>query len=263
MHIERIWPDTRLRNYHYLVVCKETGDALAIDPLDAGLVLATARRHGWQITQILNTHHHHDHVGGNAAVREATGARVLAHAGAASIIGGVDTGLVDGNIIRVGRSIELECLDTPGHTMSHVCLFAHADQPALFSGDTLFNAGAGNCHQGGDPVALYETFATRLARLPDSTRVYAGHDYLVNNLGFTLSREPANAVARDMAQQLAAVAALDMPLTTLGEEKLFNTFFRLQNPAIIAGLREHFPELPAAPSPREVFVCLRALRNKW
>jgi hydroxyacylglutathione hydrolase len=263
MHVERIWPDTRLRNYHYLVVCEETGDALAIDPWDAKLVLATARQHGWQITQILNTHHHHDHVDGNAAVREATGARVLAHAGAASIIGNVDVGLVDGDTIRIGRSIELECLDTPGHTMSHVCLFAHAGQPALFSGDTLFNAGAGNCHQGGDPVALYETFATRLARLPDATRVYAGHDYLLNNLGFTLSREPSNAIARDMAQRLALQAALDMPVTTLGEEKEFNTFFRLQNAAIIAGLREHFPELPAMPTPREVFVSLRALRNKW
>src|SRR6187549_605380 len=236
MHIERIWPDTKLRNYHFLVVCEETGDALAVDPWDAEAVLAVARQHSWNITQILNTHHHHDHCDGNARIREVTGARVLAHAAAASIIGNVDVGLTDGDAIRIGRSIELECLDTPGHTMSHVCLFAHADKPALFSGDTLFNAGAGNCHQGGDPVALYETFATRLARLPEGTRVHAGHDYLLNNLGFTLSREPGNAVARDLAQQLAQQAALDMPVTTLAEEKLFNTFFRLQNPAIIAGL---------------------------
>jgi hydroxyacylglutathione hydrolase len=263
MHIERLWPDTRLRNYHYLVVCENTGEALAIDPFDSQLMLDVARQHGWQITQILNTHHHQDHTAGNDAVRAATGAKILAHAGAASTIGGVDVGLADGDVIKVGNSIELECLDTPGHTMSHVCLFAHASQPALFSGDTMFNAGAGNCHQGGDPVALYETFASRIARLPDSTRVYAGHDYLVNNLAFTLSREPRNADATGLAAKLTDVAALDMPVTTLGEEKLFNTFLRLQNPAIIAGLREHFPDLPQQPSPREVFVALRALRNKW
>ena len=263
MHVERIWPDISLRNYHYLVVCKNTGEALAVDPFDGELMLQTAKQHGWQITQILNTHHHHDHIAGNEVVRKATGAKILAHAGAASPIGGVDVGLGQGDVIRVGNSIELECLDTPGHTMSHVCLFAHAEQPALFSGDTLFNAGAGNCHQGGDPVALYETFATQLARLPDSTRIYAGHDYLQNNLGFTLSREAGNSAARDLSAKIAGVAALDLPVTTLGEEKHFNTFLRLQNPVIIAGLREHFPELPEQPSPREVFVALRALRNKW
>ena len=263
MHVERLWPDTRLRNYHYLVVCQETGDALAVDPWDANLVLATARRHGWTIRQILNTHHHHDHVDGNEAVRAATGARVLAHADAASLIGGVDQGLADGDVIRVGRSVELECLDTPGHTMSHVCLLAHGDRPALFSGDTLFNAGAGNCHNGGDPVALYETFAARLAKLPDHTEVHAGHDYMVNNLGFTLDREPHNLAAKDLRAALANRLAADMPVTTLAEEKRFNAFFRLQNPEIIAGLREKFPELPENPTPREVFVHLRLLRNKW
>lgn len=263
MHVERIWPETELRNYHYLVVCTETGEALAVDPFDAQLMLDTARRHGWHITQILNTHHHHDHIAGNEAVRAATGARVLAHAGAADRIGSVDVGLADGDVIRVGRSIELECLDTPGHTMSHMCLFAHADGPALFSGDTLFNAGAGNCHQGGDPVMLYETFATRLERLPDATRIYPGHDYMLNNLGFTLAREPGNAEARALRTELDGTPPLQLPLTTLAEERRFNTFFRLGNPEIIAGLREHFPELPAQPAPRDVFVALRALRNKW
>jgi hydroxyacylglutathione hydrolase len=263
MRIERLWPDSRLRNYHYLVACEETGEALAIDPLDADLMLRSARAQDWQITQILNTHHHLDHTAGNAALRAATGAKILAHAGAAAVIGGVDRGLTDGDAIRVGRSIELECLDTPGHTMSHVCLFAHADQPALFSGDTLFNAGAGNCHQGGDPAALYETFATRLAKLPDSTRVYAGHDYLLNNLGFTLDREPGNQVAAELRSLLAQRAALDMPVTTLAEEKRFNTFFRLHSPEVIAGLRARFADLPESPAPREVFLRLRELRNKW
>lgn len=263
MKVERLWPDNPLRNYHYLVVCEESGEALAIDPLDSALMLNTAREHGWEITQILNTHHHFDHTAGNQALREATGARIFAHAAAAPIIGGIDVGLEDGDVIRVGRSVELQCLDTPGHTMSHVCLFAHADRPAIFSGDTLFNAGAGNCHNGGDPVRLYETFASRLAQLPDDTAVYPGHDYLMNNLGFTLDREPGNTIAAAMLRNLAGREPLAMPVTTLGEEKQFNTFFRLQNSVIIGGLRARFPDLPEAPTPREVFVRLRELRNRW
>jgi hydroxyacylglutathione hydrolase len=263
MHVERIWPATELRNYHYLVVCEETGDALAVDPWNADLMLETARKHGWSITQIFNSHHHHDHCAGNARIREATGAKVLAHVGAAPIIGDVDIGLAGGDKIRIGRSIELECLDTPGHTMSHICLFAHADQPALFSGDTLFNAGVGNCSGGGDPAMLYETFASRITALPDATQIYPGHEYLVNNLGFTLSREPGNTVALEMKNRLGATGPLAMPLTTLAEERQFNTFFRLGNREIIEGLRRSFPDLPEKPAPRDVFVRLRELRNKW
>src|SRR5256885_10070690 len=146
MLIERIWAANSYRNFHYLIACPESGEALAVDPLEWRRCLDVARAKGWQITQILNTHEHPDHTGGNTGLVGATGAHVLAHAGAASRIGGVDRGLRKGDVIRVGRTVELECLDTPGHTLSHVCLFARAQEPALICGDTLFNAGAGNCH---------------------------------------------------------------------------------------------------------------------
>jgi hydroxyacylglutathione hydrolase len=259
--VERIWSGNRLRNYHYLIGCEETGEALAVDPLQWEDVLARAQSLGWTITQIVNTHDHGDHTGGNAGLIGATGAKLLAHH--AARIPGVDRGLAQGDAIRVGRSTELQCLDTPGHTMAHICLFAHASSPALFSGDTLFNAGAGNCHNGGHPEALYDTFATQIAKLPDATLLYAGHDYLANNLGFTLDREPGNAAASALLPRIRDVDAAVLPVTTLGEEKTFNTFFRLGNPQIIARLRERFPELPEQPSPKAVFLKLRELRNTW
>src|SRR6201987_4178942 len=186
MLVERIWSGNSLRNFHYLIVCPRTGEALAVDPLEWRMCLSAATRHGWEITQILNTHEHTDHTGGNAGLGGPPPAQVLAPAGAAARIGGVDRGLSRGDVIRVGQTVELECLDTPGHTMAHVCLLSRTEEPALFCGDTLFNTGAGHCHNGGDPALLYETFATQISRLPDSTLVYPGHEYLARNLEFTL-----------------------------------------------------------------------------
>src|SRR5919199_5538023 len=193
MIIEQIWTANAYRNFNYLIACQETGEALAIDPLDHEKCLAAAKAKGWTIRQILNTHEHRDHTGGNQAMVAATGATVLAHWNAKDKIPGMDRGLRAGDVIKIGKTVELECLDTPGHTMAHICLLAHAEQPALFCGDTLFNAGAGNCHNGGHPEALYDTFASQLARLPDDTRVYPGHEYVARNLEFTLDREPGNA----------------------------------------------------------------------
>jgi hydroxyacylglutathione hydrolase len=263
MIIERIWAANELRNYHYLVACAETGEALAIDPLDWQACLQRARQRNWTITQIVNTHEHLDHTAGNAGLVQATGAKVLAHARAASRIGGVDQGLAAGDVIRVGRSVELESLDTPGHTMSHVCLLAHAEGPALFSGDTLFNAGVGNCRGGGDPERLYETCAQQLARLPASTLIYPGHDYLLNNLRFTRHVESGNRDAADWLRRSENVKAEDQPVLTLAQELTINSFFRLSELGLIECLRLLAPALPSKPTPREVFLALRELRNSW
>ena len=266
MLVERIWAANSLRNFHYLVACAETGEALIVDPLDAAKCLDAARARGFSITQVLNTHEHRDHTDGNAGVVAATKARVLAHAGAAGRIGGVDRGLARGDVIRVGRTVELEVLDTPGHTRSHVCLLARpasGEAPALFCGDTLFNAGAGNCHNGGDPGLLYETFVNQLARLPDATLVYPGHEYMARNLAFTLDREPGNAEAAGLLAAASTHDPAQARVTTLGEEKRVNAFLRLQNPEIVARLREQFPELGEKPDARAVFIKLRELRNRW
>ena len=263
MLTERIWSGNSLRNFFYLIADPDSGEALAIDPLDWRMVLDVARQHGWNITQILNTHEHADHTGGNVGLKDATKAKILAHEGAAPRIGtGIDRGLKKGDVVKVGR-VELEVMDTPGHTMTHVCLLSHTDTPALFCGDTLFNAGAGNCFNGGNPEVLYDTFATQLARLPDATKVYPGHEYLARNLEFTLDREPSNRDAGEFLGEAKKRAPAEAPVTTLGEEKRFNTFLRLSNPAVIARLRERFPDIGERPDPKTVFVKLRELRNKW
>ena len=263
MLVKQIWTGNAYRNFNYLIACGETGETLAIDPLDHAKCLQVAQDEGWQITQILNTHEHGDHIGGNAALVAATGAKVLAHKDAGSRIPGVSRGLGAGDVVKVGKSVELEALDTPGHTMCHLCLRAHGERPALFSGDTLFNAGAGNCHNGGHPAELYKTFSQQLARLPEGTAVYPGHDYIENNLRFALDREPGNAQAQQMLDRVSGQDPAQAYVSTLDAEKQVNPFFRLHSPALIAQLREDFPDLPADPDPQTVFLKLRQLRNDW
>jgi hydroxyacylglutathione hydrolase len=261
--VKQIWTGNNWRNFNYLIACSETGEAMAIDPLDHVKCLQAAKDAGWTITQILNTHEHGDHIGGNDAMVARTGAKILAHANAKDKIAGMSRALGAGDVVKVGKTVELEALDTPGHTMSHVCLLAHTDHPALFCGDTLFNAGAGNCHNGGHPEALYETFSRQLARLKDDTLIYPGHDYIENNLRFTLDREPDNQRARQLLERLNGQDPSCAYVSTLAVERDINTFFRLTSPSVIAALREAFPDLPDAPDPRTVFLKLRELRNRW
>jgi hydroxyacylglutathione hydrolase len=147
--------------------------------------------------------------------------------------------------------------------MSHVCLLSHTDQPALFCGDTLFNAGAGNCHNGGHPSELYNTFSEQLSKLPENTLIYPGHDYIENNLRFTLNREPDNKRAQEMLDRLKGQDPNDAYVSTLAVEREINTVLRLSSPSVIARLREVFPDLPENPDERSVFLKLRELRNKW
>jgi hydroxyacylglutathione hydrolase len=263
MLVKQIWTANAYRNFNYLVACPQTGEALAIDPLDSAKCLQAAKDEGWHITQILNTHEHHDHIGGNQAVVDATGAKVLAHAKAAGAIPGVFRGLLAGDIIKVGKTVELEALDTPGHTYCHICLLTHTDQPALFSGDTLFNAGAGNCHNGGNVDALFKTFDEQLSRLPSHTLVYPGHDYIENNLRFTLNREPDNTAALALLTQVSGQDMHHAYVSTLSVELEVNTFFRLGSEQVVAALKKSFPDLPNQPDEPTVFKKLRELRNSW
>ena len=262
MIIEKIWTGNAYRNFNYLIVCPDTGEALAIDPLDHQKCLNIANDNHWDITQILNTHDHWDHIGGNKEVVDATSAKIIAHENAKDLIPNINRGVKHGEVIKVGRSIELECLDTPGHTLSHICLLSHTEAPALFSGDTLFNAGAGNCHNGGDPQELYKTFSDQLEKLSPNTQIYPGHDYLINNLEFTLDREPDNNFAKKLLNANKDKDPTKI-ITTIGEEKNFKAFFRLQNSNIIEKLRESFKDIGSQPSPETVFLKLRELRNHW
>jgi len=253
--------DNMLRNYCHLIACEDTGKAIVLDPQDAQKCLSEAMRQNLKITKIVNTHEHYDHIQGNPDVVEATGAKIHAHINAMATIPNVDVPLRAGHTIEVGTTVKLRVLDTPGHTKAHVCLASDLGEPALFSGDTLFNAGSGNCRFGGDPHDMYRTFVEQLAFLPDNTNVYPGHDYIINNLKFALSVEPNNGFAKQLLAQVGAQSPDNRLVKTLAIEKKMNPFFRLDSQEITASLKQRFPDMNE--DPETVFVTLRSVRDDW
>lgn len=266
MLVKQIPVNNNLRNYMYLIACPETLEAVAIDPLDHEVCLATAKTLDWNIRGVINTHEHYDHTGGNEQVIAATGATLYAHFQAIDKIENVDVGLKANDVVAVGSTVRLIAMDTPGHTFCHTCLYfegGDSEAPAIFCGDTLFNAGVGNCHNGGKPETMYQTFVEQLFVLPDATRVYPGHDYIVNNLLFTLDREPDNAAAASLLEAMNQWPEGDHFISNIAMERAVNSFFRLDSKTIIRLLKDKFPELGDTPTEESVFLKLRQLRNSW
>jgi len=252
MLIFRVYANNPLRNYNYIIACEKSKDAVIIDPLAVEQCLDIANKNKLKITKIFNTHEHWDHIEGNDEIKKVTGAKICAHANCVGKISNIDYVLKEGDEINIGESIKVKCLDTPGHTFGHICfLVNYNNKTALFSGDTLFNAGAGNCYSG-DVNSLYSSFTEKLNVLPDDTLVYPGHDYLENNLNFTLSIEPDNIKAQKLLNEIKNHSPEDRIVTTIGIEKEINTFFRL---------KYNMPNLGT--TEKEVFIKLRELRNNW
>jgi hydroxyacylglutathione hydrolase len=247
--------NNRLRNFNYLIGCEKTKQAIALDPLDGEAMVALAAQQGWQIKLIINTHEHHDHIEGNPAVQAATGAEIWASEFARGKIPNMSRGLLANEEFELG-SIKFRVLPTPGHTPVHVCLLTLSeDTPVLFSGDTLFNASAGNCFNGGDVDEMYDTFIRELAPLSDETLLFPGHDYMKTNLDFAFSCEPLNEKIDYWKAQVEDLSSDEMPYMTLGQERQYNPFLRLKSPNLLAQLQ--------GDNERETFKALRAQRDIW
>ncbi len=265
MIIKQIPIRNDLRNYMYLLVCEKTSEAIAIDPLDHALCLQVAASIGCKITIVANTHHHYDHIDGNGPVIEATGAELVAHVDAMGAIPNVNRGLKAHDRLQCG-DLSIEILDTPGHTMSHICLYFEgnaSEAPALFCGDTLFNAGVGRCDFGGEPNLMYQTFADQIFPMSDDVRVYPGHDYIENNLAFTLAREPENQYASDLSEAFKGSLDSETYVSTIGIEREINVFFRSNNQQVRKGVADALNVNLDTLDDQKTFVGLRHLRDQW
>ncbi|MEM6684026.1 MAG: hydroxyacylglutathione hydrolase [Pseudomonadota bacterium] len=211
-------------NYIYLLHDPETKATGVVDPAVADVPLDAAQARGWHITHVLNTHHHMDHVGGNAALKAQTGCTIIGPERDRSRIPDIDVGVDDGDVVTFG-SKTAEVFFTPGHTRGHIVYWFAADQ-ALFSGDTLFSMGCGRLFEG-TPAQMWASLQ-KIIDLPDETRVFCGHEYTAANGAFALSVEPENAALKARMAEVAALRDKALPTipSRMDVERATNPFLR-------------------------------------
>lgn len=217
-------------NFGVLLHDRESGATAAIDAPEAAPVEAALQQNGWRLTDILVTHHHADHTGGIAELKQRHRCRVVAPHGEAARIPMVDETVREGDSVRVG-TLEGRVLDTPGHTAGHISYFFPADQLA-FVGDTLFSIGCGRVIEG-TPEMMWQSLL-KLRGLPDETRIYCGHEYTMANIRFAKAIEPENAALSAREREVEKLLSAHKPTvpSRLGEEKAANPFLRADLPAV-------------------------------
>jgi hydroxyacylglutathione hydrolase len=238
-------------NYGFLIRDEASGRTACIDTPDAGAILGELRAAGWGLDFIFNTHWHPDHAGGNEAVKAATGAIVVGPA-EVTRIATLDRTVEGGDIVDLGET-RFMVIETGGHTLGHIAYFDSADEIA-FVGDTLFALGCGHLFEG--TAEQMWASLTRLAALPDDTRVYCAHEYTASNARFALSvdDDPALRVRSEAVFAARGRGEATVP-TSIGLEKATNPFLRAPHLATRLG--------KAGAPDHEVFGAIRAAKDAF
>jgi len=238
-------------NYGFLIRDDASGKTGCIDTPDAAAILRELKAAGWGLDFILNTHWHPDHAGGNAEIQAATGCQIVGPA-EVTRIAPLDRTVVGGDTVALGET-SFQVIETGGHTLGHIAYFDAADRIA-FVGDTLFALGCGRLFEG-KPEQMWASLS-RLAALPDETKVYCAHEYTASNARFALSVDEGPALKARAEAVFAARERGEWTVpTTIGLEKATNPFLRA--PLLAAAVGK------AGAPDYEAFAAVRAAKDSF
>lgn len=244
-------------NFMYLLINNDTKEAAIVDPVTPDVVMDAVRKENIKLTTILTTHHHWDHAGGNQELINNANNKL-------TVIGGDDR--IDGLTVMIDKhgvdfhlgSLNIKCLLTPCHTTGHVCYYVNEGQESVvFTGDTLFLGGCGRFFEG-NATQMYEALIKILSQLPDSTAVFCGHEYAIQNLKFGLHIEPSNENILSLLKDIENKRKTKEPSvpSTIGLEKLINPFMRVEKEPV-----QNITKTIG--NPIETMHILREMKNKF
>ena len=239
-------------NYGFLLHDPDSGETAAIDTPDGAEYLRQAEAKGWRITQIWNTHWHPDHAGGNEAIVEATGAKVIAPQ-EVERIAKIDRVVSNGDEVTLGAHVA-RVIDVSGHTNGHIAYHLPEDGIA-FVGDSVFALGCGRMFEG-EPQQFWDSLS-RIKALPPETTLYCAHEYTAANAKFALHADPNNDALQAYAKDIEAARAKDEPTVPplLSRELETNPFLRADAPE----MRERW----GGKTPADTFAKLRAAKDSF
>ncbi len=195
-----------------------------VDPGESTPVIKFLKNKGWHLDEIVNTHHHHDHIGGNAELLKIYQSKLIAPVYDKNHISNIDILVSDNDFISIAGT-RTKVIHTPGHTLGHVCFYM-ADEKCLFSGDTMFYLGCGRVFEG--TMEQMWSSLLKLRSLPNNTSVYCGHEYTSSNAKFANHIDPNNQLLKEAIIEIKNKRKKGLPTVPfeLGKEKTINPFLR-------------------------------------
>ena len=244
---------------NYIWLIHNHQQAVIVDPGDAIPVLQTLQRLQLDLTTILITHHHHDHIGGVVALQNAY-PHVRTYAPKREQYVFQHTSVSEADTVDLAEfPLQLAVIDLPGHTLGHIAYYIElaSEENLLFCGDTLFGAGCGRLFEG-TPAQMYHSLQ-KLAALPQDTKVYCTHEYTMHNIEFAMTLESNNQQLVKRQQETIKLRNLQQPSlpSTIGLELATNPFLRCTSPEIQSSV-----QLPNAPA-LQIFSTIREMRNHY